>query len=64
VAAAVALGVLTALALVAQAWLLAEVIAGTDRSRAALAALLAVVLVRAVVAWVGETAADRGCARL
>ena len=63
-AAAVALGVVAALALVAQAWLLAEVIAGTDRSRGALAALLAVVLVRAVTAWLGETTAARCCARV
>ena len=62
--AAVALGVLAALALVAQAWLLAGVIAGTDRSRGALAALLAVVLVRAGTAWLGETAAARCCARV
>ena len=59
-----ALGVVAALALVAQAWLLAEVIAGTDRSRGALAALLAVVLVRTAAAWLGETAAARCCGRV
>src|SRR3954463_16584013 len=48
-----------ALGLVAQAWLLAGVIAGTDRSRGALAALLAVVLARSALAWLAETTAAR-----
>src|SRR4051812_17024970 len=51
-----------ALALVAQAWLLAGVIAGTDRTRGALVALLAVVLARSALAWVGEISAARCCA--
>ena len=59
VAAAVVLGAVTALLLIAQAWLLAGVIAGPDRSRDALVALLAVVLARAATAWLAETIAAR-----
>jgi ATP-binding cassette subfamily C protein CydCD len=59
VAAAVALGVATVLALAAQAWLLAALISGADRSRGAFAALLAVVLFRSVIAWRGEIVAAR-----
>jgi energy-coupling factor transporter ATP-binding protein EcfA2 len=42
VAAAVALGVATASALIAQTWLLAALVAGPERSRGTLAALLGV----------------------
>ena len=63
VAAAVALGTVTSLLLVAQAWLLAAVISGTDRTRAVFAALLAVVLARAAVAWWSEAVAARCAAR-
>jgi len=59
VAAAVVLGAVTALLLIAQAWLLAGVIADPDRSRDALVALLAVVLARAATAWLAETIAAR-----
>ena len=56
VVAAVALGVATALLLVAQAWQLARTIAaafagGSPELRSALGWLLAVVLARATVAW-------------
>src|SRR4051812_20974867 len=51
-----------ALGLVAQAWLLAGVIAGTDRTRGALGALLAVVLARSALAALAETTAARCCA--
>src|SRR4051812_16000265 len=64
VVAAVVLGVMTALLLIAQAWLLARAVAGTDRTRAALGALLGVVLARAATAWLGETAAARCSARV
>jgi ATP-binding cassette, subfamily C, bacterial CydCD len=63
VAAAVALGAVTSLLLVAQAWLLAVTISGTNRTRAAFAALLAVVLLRAATAWLSETVAARCSAR-
>ena len=56
---AVILGVATVFALVAQAWLLAALISGADRSRAAFAALLAVVLARCALVWWGELAAAR-----
>src|SRR4051794_23967358 len=61
-AAAVALGGATSLTLVAQAWLLAGVIASTHRTRGALAALLGVVLARAATAWLAESTAARCCA--
>ena len=50
--------------LVAQAWLLAGLVAGPDRSRGALGLLLAVVLVRAATAWSAEIAAARCSARV
>ena len=62
----VALGALTAALVIAQAWLLAAVIArsfddGVDVGdvRSPLAALLAVVLLRAAVAWYSEVSANR-----
>ncbi len=64
------LGVLTALLIIAQAWLLADVIAatlgagkGVAALRLPLAALLCVVLARAVVAWSRELLAHRASAR-
>jgi ATP-binding cassette, subfamily C, bacterial CydCD len=66
----VALGVLGALLIVAQAWLLANVVAGafTDSAsvaelRAPLLALLGVLLARAALAWGAELAAARSSAR-
>ena len=66
----IALGVLGALLIVAQAWLLADVVtgafsAGKDLTelRGPLIALLAVVLARGVVAWAAELAASRCSAR-
>jgi len=66
----VALGVLGALLIVAQAWLLADVVAGafTDSEsvaelRAPLLALLGVLLARAALAWGAELAAARSSAR-
>ena len=66
----VALGVLSALLIVAQAWLLADVVAraflgGRDLAqlKTPLAALLLVVLARAAVAWAAELAASRSSAR-
>jgi thiol reductant ABC exporter CydD subunit len=66
----VALGVLSALLIVAQAWLLADVVSGAFRGHKGLAqlhtplaALLLVVLARAVVAWGAELAAARSSAR-
>ncbi len=66
----VALGVLSALLIVAQAWLLADVVAraflgGRDLAqlRTPLTALLLVVLARAAVAWAAELAASRSSAR-
>jgi thiol reductant ABC exporter CydD subunit len=66
----VALGVLSALLIVAQAWLLADIVSGAflgGRSLAALqtplVALLLVVLARATVAWAAELAASRSSAR-
>jgi thiol reductant ABC exporter CydD subunit len=66
----VALGSLGALLIVAQAWLLADVVArafvdgaGLDRLQTPLALLLAVVLGRAVLAWAAELAASRSSAR-
>ena len=59
----VALGTVGALLIVAQAWLLTDVVCeaflhghGLASMRAALAALLAVVLLRALLAWASETA--------
>jgi ATP-binding cassette, subfamily C, bacterial CydCD len=66
----VALGLLSALLIVAQAWLLAEVVTGAFRHGRDLAqlgtpltTLLCVVLARAVVAWAAELAAARSAAR-
>jgi thiol reductant ABC exporter CydD subunit len=66
----VALGSLGALLIVAQAWLLADVVARAfigDRSltqlRTPLTVLLAVVVARAVLAWAAELAASRSSAR-
>jgi ATP-binding cassette subfamily C protein CydCD len=68
--ASVALGTLTALLIVAQAWLLADVVSrafiagdGLARLHPQLAVLLAVVLARAGVAWGAELAATRSSAR-
>ena len=63
-ASAVVVGAATALLVIAQAWLLATLIAGPGRSRAALVALLAVVLARAGLAWLAETVAARCSARV
>ncbi len=66
----VGLGVLSALLIVAQAWLLADVVAraflggrSLEQLRTPLIALLLVVLARAIVAWVAELAASRSSAR-
>ena len=66
----VALGVLSALSIVAQAWLLAEIVARAFRDgrdlaqlKTPLIALLLVVLARATVAWAAELAASRSSAR-
>jgi thiol reductant ABC exporter CydD subunit len=66
----VVLGVLSALLIVAQAWLLADVVSSAflgGRSlvelRTALIVLLLVVLARATVAWAAELAASRSSAR-
>ncbi len=66
----VGLGVISALLIVAQAWLLADVIAhaflggrGLEQLQTPLIALLLVVLVRATVAWTAELAASRSSAR-
>ncbi len=66
----VALGSLGALLIVAQAWLLADVVArafiggaGLAELHAPLAVLLAVVMARAVLAWAGELAASRSSAQ-
>src|SRR6202042_1079542 len=68
--ATIALGVLSALLIVAQAWLLADVVSGafSDHRGLAqlhlpLAILLLVVLARATVAWAAELAASRSSAR-
>ena len=67
----IALGVLSALLIVSQAWLLADVVAGAFAAgkglaqlRSPLVALLAVVLARGVVAWVAQLAAGRSSARV
>ncbi len=66
----VGLGVLSALLIVAQAWLLADVVARAFREGKGLAqlqtqliVLLGVVLARAVLAWGAELAASRSSAR-
>jgi thiol reductant ABC exporter CydD subunit len=66
----VALGSLGALLIVAQAWLLADVVArafigggSLARLRTPLAVLLVVVVARAVLAWAAELAASRSSAR-
>jgi thiol reductant ABC exporter CydD subunit len=66
----VALGSLSALLIVAQAWLLADVVArafiggrSLAQLRTPLTALLAVVVARAVLAWAAELAASRSSAR-
>ncbi|HEY3864745.1 MAG TPA: thiol reductant ABC exporter subunit CydD [Solirubrobacteraceae bacterium] len=66
----VGLGVLSALLIVAQAWLLADVVAraflggkGLAQLQTPLVVLLLVVLARATVAWVAELAASRSSAR-
>ncbi len=66
----VALGTLSGLLIIAQAWLIADVVSRAfidDRSlaqlRAPLAVLLAVVLARALIAWGAELAASRSSAR-
>jgi ATP-binding cassette, subfamily C, bacterial CydCD len=68
--ASVALGVLSALVIVLQAWLLAYVVAGAFRGgrdvaqlQTQLLWLLCVVVARAVVAWGSELAASRASAR-
>jgi thiol reductant ABC exporter CydD subunit len=69
IAVCVGLGCASALLVIAQAWLLADVVAeaflgGRDLAdlRVALAALLAVVLARATVAWAAELSAARASA--
>src|SRR5262249_40386582 len=66
----VALGALSALLIVTQAWLIADVVArafiggrSLDQLQGPLVALLLVVLARAAVAWAGELAAVRCSAR-
>jgi len=66
----IGLGVLSALLIVAQAWLLADVVSraflsgqGVAALRSPLTALLLVVLARAAVAWAAELAAGRSSAR-
>jgi ATP-binding cassette subfamily C protein CydCD len=66
----VALGVLSALLILAQAWLLAALVAGAFRHgrdlsqlRTPLTVLLCVVLARAAVAWAAELVASRSSAR-
>jgi thiol reductant ABC exporter CydD subunit len=66
----VGLGVLSALLIVAQAWLLADVVAraflggrSLEQLRTPLIALLLVVLARAIVVWAAELAASRSSAR-
>ena len=68
--ASVTLGVLSALLIVAQAWLLADIVAsaflggkGLAQLRAPLIVLMFVVFARAVVAWGAELAAARSSAR-
>ncbi len=70
IVASIALGAVSALLIIAQAWLLADVIAGAfaggkglAQLRVPLEALLAVVLVRALVAWATEVVASSSSAR-
>ena len=70
VALSAALGLCETLLIIAQAWLIAYVVSeaflagrGTRALRGALAALLAVVLARAVIAWASELAAVRASSR-
>jgi thiol reductant ABC exporter CydD subunit len=69
IAAATGLGLLSALLIIAQAWLLADVIAGAFHGRdlsglgAALGVLVGVVMARALVAWGMELAAIRSATR-
>src|SRR5271166_6038969 len=70
IAVAVMLGSVAALLVIAQAWLLADVISGAVAAGdglaelgGALAALLCVVLARAVLAWASEVAASRSSAQ-
>jgi thiol reductant ABC exporter CydD subunit len=70
-AASVLLGVLRAILLVAQAWLIATIVAGAfvdgedlGHLRAPMGLLLVVVLVRSTVAWSSEVIADRSSARV
>jgi ATP-binding cassette, subfamily C, bacterial CydCD len=67
---AIALGVAAAIALIAQAWLLAKVIGGVldagqglSQLGGAMAVLLGVVLARAAIAWSLQVASSRGAAR-
>jgi thiol reductant ABC exporter CydD subunit len=67
----VALGTLRGLLLIAQAWLLATIIAGAFMSKKDLAGLrrpiellLAVVVIRAIVSWVSEWSANRCSAQV
>ena len=69
IGASVGLGCIAALLIIAQAWLLAYVIAGAfgagkglGQLRLALAALARVVLARAAVAWIAEVSASRSSA--
>ncbi len=66
----ISLGALGALLIVAQAWLLADVVSrafiggsSLDRLRAPLSALFVIVIARALVAWAAELAAGRSSAR-
>jgi thiol reductant ABC exporter CydD subunit len=66
----IVLGAVTALLIIAQAWLLADVVAGAFGGRRGIAALrlplealLCVVLARAAVAWGRDVLADRSSAR-
>ena len=70
IALSVALGTITALLLIAQAWLLADVVSGAfvggegiAQLSGALTALLGVVLARAAVAWAAQLAASRSSTR-
>ena len=67
---AVALGTLAALLIIAQAWLLVDVVCeaflhgrGVSAVRGTLAALLVVVLARALIAWASEVVAARSSTR-
>ena len=68
-AVSVVLGTLAALAILAQAWLIADIVSrafigreGLAQLRAPAAALLAVVLARAAIVWASELAANRASA--